>query len=82
MRELVGHKVAARHDGHLYEGVHDGWEQKGPWEFHVLIEARYINHQTNAAPDQPVKANDNWFPLPGKVYLPVGPTVIHLTHLG
>ena len=79
MIELEGSLVAARFNGYVYEGLHSGFHQRGPFEFHILADCRFVNDQQLQDRDA-MYYGENWAPL-GKVYLPVGPTVIHLTHL-
>ena len=81
MQELIDKKVAAREGDHLYEGILKGWTSRGPWEFHILENARYINHQSSSDPHTKMDAGMNWYPVPGRLYLPVGPTTIHRSHL-
>lgn len=85
MEEFIDHKIVARNDGYLYEAIHNGWENRGPWEFHKLTQAKLINSQSLVDKNDPSKGmkidKDDYYPIPGTVYLPVGPTVIHLTHL-
>jgi hypothetical protein len=78
MTELEQEMVAARCDGYVYEGIHGGFHQRGPFEFHVLNETRLINDQNLRVRTQ-MTYSEEWAPL-GTVYLPVGPTVIHKTH--
>ncbi len=84
MEEFVGKLVVAMSGGYLYEGRHQGFVSRGPFEFHKLVDVRFINAQDCRPDSEGVvrpKAGEDQFSLPDPVFLPVAGTAIHPTHL-